>query len=208
MPPDPAGLKPDPRTPEQLAQAILEHEFSPESQMGVFKRVSFGEQLEYNAAQETHPAALLLASLQILAQGRSLSPQDKLDVSHGLEVIAAYREDSTRSRDMYAMHANPDRIPGNEEQEMACRTHEIYGRPDSDAQREAQEDMATSAVEIGNLKSLERLLRTLAAHPKVNVKLIEPGRSPRPAVNHSLRHRRRRFRVSAGGAICALKVTM
>jgi hypothetical protein len=45
MPLDPAKLKPDDRTPQELAALILAHQFSPESQEGVFKKVSFGEQL-------------------------------------------------------------------------------------------------------------------------------------------------------------------
>jgi hypothetical protein len=36
--------------------------------------------------------------------------------------------------------------------------------------------MATSAVEIGHLNAIDKLLRALARHPDVNVKLIEPWR--------------------------------
>jgi hypothetical protein len=79
-----------------------------------------------------------------------------------------------------AIHANPELAPRNAAQKMACRTHLRFGRPTEDTQREAQEDMATSVVEIGNLKSIERLLRTLARHLGVNVRLIEPhGQAPR-----------------------------
>jgi len=176
MPIDRASLKPGPRSPQQLAQAILEHEFSPESQEGIFKRVSFGEQLEYNAHDHVHPAARLLWPLKHLAACRQLSPFDRIDFSHGLEVIAAYRQDSTQSRDRYAMHANPDLRPRNEAQAEARQVHLRFGRPDSDSQREAADEMETSAVEIGNLNAIEKLLRTLADHPKVNVKLIERGR--------------------------------
>ena len=72
MPRDPATLKPDPRTPQQLAEAILGHEFSPESQEGIFKRVSFGEQLEYNARGHVHPAGRLLGVLCISPQKPSI----------------------------------------------------------------------------------------------------------------------------------------
>jgi hypothetical protein len=117
--------------------------------------------------------------LQILAQGHPLSPRSKLALSQGVKVIAAYREDSTRARDIYAMHANPDRTPRNEPQEMACHTHHVYGRPTEADQRAAADDMEVSVVEIGNLKSIERLLRILVRHPDINVKLIDPGRRGR-----------------------------
>ena len=91
-------------------------------------------------------------------------------------MLAAYEADSAESRDILAMHANPDMRPRNEYQREARRGHLIHGRPPEDAQREAQEDMASAAVEIGNLKRIEKLLRTLARHPDVNVKLIEPWR--------------------------------
>jgi hypothetical protein len=177
MPLDPAKLTPDSRTPQELVALILQHEFSPESPDGVFKRVSFGEQLEYNAHDHVHPAARLLWPLKRLAAGQPLSPFDRIDLSHGLKVIAAYKTDSTDARDRYAMHANPDMRPTNEAQREARRGHRIHGTPTDDAQRQAADEMETSAAEIGNLKLIERLLRIVTAHPNVNVKLIEPGRA-------------------------------
>jgi hypothetical protein len=174
MPIDADSLKQDSRSPQQLAQAILNHEFSPSTTD--FVGVAFREQLQYNAEQTRHPAALLFSPLIELAEGRPLSPQAKLNLAHGLQVTDAYRQDSTRSRDIYVMHANPDLRPRNAYQRQAHRAHVIHGRPSSDAQREAQEDMATSVVEIGNLNAIEKLLRALASHPEVKVKLIEPGR--------------------------------
>ena len=56
------------------------------------------------------------------------------------------------------MHANPAMRPRNEHQREARRGHLIHGRPPEDAQREAQEDMANAAIEINNLKLIERLL--------------------------------------------------
>lgn len=177
MPVDPAKLTPDDRTPQALAKAILEHEFSPESQDGIFQRVSFREQMEYNAHDHGHPAARLLWPLKYLADGRPLTPFARTDFSHGLEVIAAYRADSTDARDRYAIHANPDLHPCNAAQREARQVHRRFGRPDTDARREAADEMETSAVEIGNLKLIEKLLRVLADHRDVNIKLIEPGRA-------------------------------
>ena len=160
MPPDPATLKPDPRSPLQLSLAILDHEFSPEG--GDFKRVSFREMLEYNADDHGHPAARLLWPLKHLADGQPLSPFDRIDLSHGLEVIAAYKADSTDARDRYAMHSNPDLLPRNEAMREARQVHLRFGRPDTDAQRESADDMETSAVELGNLKAI----RALLSHPR------------------------------------------
>jgi hypothetical protein len=174
MPIDPATLKPDSRSPKDLAQAILDHEFTPKSP--AFDGVTFREQLEYNADDHYHQSARLLWPLKHLAAGRPLSPFSQRDLSHGLQVLAAYEADSAESRDILAMHATPDMRPRNEYQQQARRGHLIHGRPPEDAQREAQEDMANAAIEINNLKLIERLLRALAAHPDVNVKLIQPRR--------------------------------
>ena len=51
---DPHTLKPDSRSPRALAQAILDHPFTPESP--AFAGVTFREQLEYNADDHYHQA--------------------------------------------------------------------------------------------------------------------------------------------------------
>ena len=175
MPIDPASLQPELPSPIELAQTILDHDFSPHTER--FLGTNVREQLLYNAADDHHPAARLLAPLIQLADGLPLTPLGKRDLAHGLEVLAAYRQDSMRVRDRAAVHANPDVRPRNAAQAEARRAHGIFGRPTEDAQRDAHHDMTGAAIEIGNLKLIEKLLCTLAMHPEVNVRLIEPGRA-------------------------------
>ena len=92
-------------------------------------------------------------------------------------MLAAYRQDAIGSRDRAAVHANPDLPARNAVQAEARRAHIIFGRPTEDAQRDAHHDMTDAAIEVENLRLIERLLRTLAAHPAVNVRLIEPRRA-------------------------------
>jgi hypothetical protein len=174
VPTDPASSNADDPSPQQLAQAILDHPFSPES--SYFLGTTFREELQYHhQGKLRYLAPRLYWPLHALEQGRALSPFEQGEFSHALEVLDAYREASTRSRNILAMHANPDMRPKNEHQNEARRGHRIHGSPTDDAQREAQEDMATSVVEIGNLNAIQKLLHALARHPDVNVKLIDPG---------------------------------
>ena len=90
-----------------------------------------------------------------------------------MRVTASYRQYAMQLRDYVAIHANPDLLPKNEAQETAKREQALHGRPPSEGQREAQDDMATFAAMIGNLKAIETLVRALAK--KLGVSLIEPG---------------------------------
>jgi hypothetical protein len=149
----------DSPSPQELAQTILDHEFTPEN--GAIASASFREQLLSDADDPRHPAAKLLAPLIELADGFELSPLGRRDLAHALEITAAYKADSARWRDMLAARASSG-LPH-------CPTTD-------DGRRAAQDEMASFAVEIGNLSAIEKLLRALAAHPGVQVKLIEPGR--------------------------------
>jgi hypothetical protein len=51
---------------------------------------------------------------------------------------------------MFAINANPDLLHRNEAQAEARQVHLRFGHPDTDAQREAADEMETSAVEIGS----------------------------------------------------------
>jgi hypothetical protein len=98
MPIQSTTLKHDSRSVRQLAQAILDHEFTPrESDCPYDCSMTFREQLLYafGTDEEMPYSRQVLWPLKALADGIALDRQRKHDLSHALQVIAAYRQDST-----------------------------------------------------------------------------------------------------------------
>src|SRR5262249_43308135 len=105
MPIDSNKLKQDPRSLQELAQAILDHLFTPRhGDSPSACSMTFREQLLYDfgTAEEMPYARLLLWPLKALADGVRLDWQRQHDLGHALEVIVAYRQES---RDLLAIDA-------------------------------------------------------------------------------------------------------
>ncbi len=133
MPIEPDKFKRDSRSPRELASAILQHEFTPGCED--FPGKTFREQLLDNAEDGNPQAQRLFSPLNALANGVSLDLRHQRGLTRALQVIAAYREDSRQLRDIAAMHANPDLLPKNDNQEVARRAHTVHGRPPPEEQR-------------------------------------------------------------------------
>jgi hypothetical protein len=100
--------KHDSRSAQQLARAILDHEFTPrEGDLPQASSMTFREQLLYDFGTdgEMPYSRLLLWPLKTLADGIPLDRQRKHDLAHALEVIYAYRRDST---DLLIIDAHED----------------------------------------------------------------------------------------------------
>ncbi len=86
---------PDKRTPQQLAQAILDHPFIPGSKHQ--KAENFGQFLtrwiKEDSAGEEEEMAPLLATLQHIAKGQPVEQQHRLVLGNVLQIIAPIRED-------------------------------------------------------------------------------------------------------------------
>jgi hypothetical protein len=162
MPVDPKRIKPDNRSPQQLAKAILDHEFTP--RVGEIRySTSFREQLLMDYQTDYREVAdhgePLVITLKALEEGSPPRPDDKRRLRHALQVIDAYKIGAAEWRDDGAREAR-DTVAG----------------PHTEAlRRAAAESMETRMVEISNLKAIERLVRALAHN--LGVSLVEPGRS-------------------------------
>ena len=173
MPIDPEKLKQDPRSPQELAKAILDHELTPSGQRS--SRMTFREQLlcDYGGEEEKKYGRDLLWALKAVEDNLAVSVRHRRSLSHGLQLVDAYRRESTAFRDMAEIEANPDMPPKNRVQQSAKRKHVPEGPHAEKLERAAQEQMARNAVEISNLKSIDKLIRALAQ--KLRIALIEPG---------------------------------
>lgn len=166
MPIDPEKFKQDPRTPQQLAKAILDHQFTPGKAES--PSVGFGKQLLMDDEEGyggKHGRGLLIA-LQAIAADLPLGNTEKRDMRHALEAIDSYRRESAAFRDMVARDANampPELVPF------------VYGQAAADLPRKDFDSMESFMVELGNLKTIEKLVRALAS--KLDISLIEPGRA-------------------------------
>jgi hypothetical protein len=156
MPIDPDSLKQDPRSPQELAKAILDHEFTPRATDSA--SISFRERLlmdlsgDQGFAQRKHAFALVWA-LKNLEENIPLSKVSQRDLRHALRVTSCYRQESAEFTDLYATAAEG-------------------GASTASLRREAAKSMHASEAEISNLGSIEQLLRTLA--PKIGVSFIGP----------------------------------
>ncbi len=102
----PTTPKHDSRSLQQLAQAILDHEFTPREGDSLYQcSMTFREQLLYafGTEEEMPYSRQLLWPLKALAEGIPLDRQGKHDLGHALEVIDAYRRDSS---DLLAIDAH------------------------------------------------------------------------------------------------------
>ncbi len=108
MPIQPTTFTHDVRSLQELAQAILDHEFTPrEGDSPYHCSMKFREQLLYafGTDEEMPYSRQLLWPLKALAEGIPLDRQRKHDLAHALEVIDAYRRDST---DLLTIDAHED----------------------------------------------------------------------------------------------------
>ena len=153
---DSKQFKQDGRSPQELAKAILDHEFLPGT--GQSYSITFREQMlmDYQTPhQMEHPVLSkygsgLVWTLKKLEEGISIDQNQKRQLSHAIQVINAYRMETAAFRDDSARRATDWK------------------------QREEAEMMGTYAVGISNLMSVEKIVRSLAQ--KLDVLLIEPGR--------------------------------
>jgi hypothetical protein len=98
MPTQPGTRKRDSRSAQQLAQAILDHEFTPRASDSLYDcSMTFREQLLYafGTDEEMPYSRHILWPLKALAEGLLLDRRHKHDLGHALEVIDAYRRDSS-----------------------------------------------------------------------------------------------------------------
>jgi hypothetical protein len=98
MPSRSTSSKHDSRSAQQLAQAILDHEFTPrQGDSPHHCSMTFREQLLYafGTDEEMPYSRQILWPLKALAEGIPLDRQRKHDLGHALEVIDAYRRDSS-----------------------------------------------------------------------------------------------------------------
>jgi hypothetical protein len=174
MPIDRDRFKQDPRTPQQLANAILDHEVTPRAGKGY--GMTFREQLwaDYDTLhQMDHPVLRkwgsgLLLTLKRLEEGvtNSTDRENRRQLSHALDVIQVYRREQAEWRDA---------ARGDTNLVETVQPHENWsGLPRDWYQREAADDVETHMVAISNLSSVEKLMRILA--DKLGISLREPGR--------------------------------
>ncbi len=164
--------KPDRRTPQQLAKAILDHELTPSSSV----RMTFREQLlhDHLTKYEKKHAAKILWGLKRLEGAETPDEMILRDFRYGLFVIAAYKKESAGLKNMNEAQANPDSGPATPDKEKIQRLIETgVLNPSTEHQKEDCEDLTRDyAIEISNLNRIEKLMHTLAK--KLHIELIEP----------------------------------
>lgn len=171
MPIDPKKFKQDPRSPQELAKAILDHELDPHTP--TTSSLTFREQLHQDFDHKPlgkHIAGLVWA-LKDVEEAIPLTSDTKSALRHGLRVIAQYRQERAFTRDFQEVLSNPDLAPKDE----VLRASRAWFAPPADderARRSLLEGMEESMIEIANLNQIEKLMRALA--PKLAVSLIEP----------------------------------
>lgn len=162
MPFDPDKYKQDPRTPQELAKAILDHQVTPQGG-GCPYSVSFRERLlmDYQAMHDDlilrkygEPLVIVLKGME---EGASPDRDDKRYFRHGLRVIDSYKKEAAEWRD-----------------DEARKARETNGPHAQTLRRAAAESMETRMVEINNFKAIEKLIRTLAV--RIGVSLVETER--------------------------------
>jgi hypothetical protein len=162
MPIDAERYKQDPRTPQELAKAILDHVVTPR-EAEVPYSLTFREYLlmDYQAPHDI-PALRkygegLVLTLKGMEEGAIPDQKVKGRLRHALLVIDAYKQERAEWRDDDAREAR-----------------EMDGPHGNFHQRKAAESMETQMVAISNLKAIEKLVRTLSQ--KLGVSLVEPDR--------------------------------
>jgi hypothetical protein len=163
VPHRPEKFKEDPRSPQELAKAILDHPLTPRGQEPY--SVSFRERLlldDDTQYQAQHPVlsahgSPLAFTLKACEEGASLGRTDKRRLSHALQVIDAFKNRAAEIREDSARQVAATPVA----------LHNAYHRGEA-------ESMEDCLVEIIHLNAIEQLVRALAH--KLGVTLIEPGR--------------------------------
>lgn len=171
MPIDPEKFKQDPRSPQELAKAILDHELNPPSVDSY--RLTLREKLcldNNSQAQADHfmlheYGSRLLWAMKALEDGSPLDRDERFDLQYALQVIDAYRQKSEIERDRSAKAANAP---------LANPAGSAEDRRLAEYRRDRADEMESYMVEINNLDSIEKLMRSLAH--KLGIPLIEPVR--------------------------------
>lgn len=163
--------KPDRRTPQQLAKAILDHEFTPASLV----RMTFREQLlhDHLTRWEKEHANKLLWGLKRMEGGETPDRAILQDFCHGLLAISAYKKASRELKDMNKTDSSSEPDTTIEERISLLVNEGDLRPPPTDYNKEENEDLIRDyALEINNLNHIEKLFRTLAK--KLHIDLIEP----------------------------------
>jgi hypothetical protein len=185
------NLTPDPRTPAQLATAILEHPFSPRingTGQGALHPVAdlpsrtFRQRLDESRGGKLRYVGALLHALHNLEAGAPLRASANRDLSRALQIINEIRDLSVDERDSCAQRLDSNKTPKNKWQQenqsvlesLRVLAQQQYGSPTDADRKHWYDNMEASMVEISNLKSIEKLTRALAN--RLGLPLIEPGR--------------------------------
>lgn len=153
------ALKPDNRTPQELAKAILDHEVDPKSEKQ--PSYNFRETLCLNPNEQNgHP---LLQCLKCIEEGIPLTGQMKKKLAGALKEIDDYRRESMAHNHM--LKQGLQGVP----QDFYIRLLKTESQ-----KRAAQDNIGDNAVAINNLNHIEKLMRVLAE--KLGITLIEPTR--------------------------------
>lgn len=171
MPLDPDKYKQENRSPKELAKAILDHEVKPRSPVDY--RFTFREKLccdHRTQEQEDYPVlrehgSMLLWAMKSLEDDSPLDRDERFHLRHALLVIDAYRQKSEIERDRFAKSANAP---------LAHPPHSAEDHRMAEFRREIADEMGDYIVEISNLNSIEKLIRSLAH--KLGIPLIEANR--------------------------------
>jgi hypothetical protein len=174
MPIDPEEFQQGARSSQDLAKAILDHEFNP-PWGDDYPSMTFREELfaNHGTKDEKKHGREVLWVLKTLEANISPTKKHKVDLRHGLQVIDAYRKEWIRNRDMEETRANPDRVSRRTTQETAQWFNRLMP-PTEEQERDAQDSVGVCAATIGNLNAIEKVMRALAR--KLSITLIEPGR--------------------------------
>src|SRR5690348_13826979 len=143
MPIDPEKFKQDERSPQELAKAILDHEFRPGG--GKYYSLTFRERLlmDYQSDGEVKHAPAMLWVLKELEEGLPILMGRKDSLRYALQVIDVYKRESAHYRDDAIAEANRAFAD--------LDTHPPRAYP-----REVAEEAETLMLEINNLNSIEK----------------------------------------------------
>lgn len=165
---DPENFKDDPRSPQVLAKAILDHPLIPSDRYDPSYNFRESLLLDNGTESEKKHAPGLVTALKNLEDAVSCDHLDQRHLSHALQVINAYRKEAENFRGMAELDANyqaPEELSGlpPARREQMLEFH-----------RDAAGSMEKWTVEKIHLGAIEKLVRQLAQ--KIGVSLIEPRR--------------------------------
>lgn len=167
-----AAHTPDNRTPQQLAEAILNHEISARHESSpslTFRELLF---MDHLTEDEKKHGGKLLWALKTLEEDIPLTPRQRKALAMALNVLAHYKKDFREFQNdaLRASHGNIEDSDGSTN---------LYRDTLAKHPKQAHNEIGEMAVYIGNVNHIEKIIRILAQ--KLVIDLIEPkqkGRGP------------------------------